>query len=135
MIKVSLIGSTNKMIPLNYLFASGVFGNGKPHPEGGNMAKVDWNPKKKDIFPRRWCQVLSLTSTSSTYKDRKRSARPTNAGSRFWLVVFCNSARETSVCSRCLYCSWCLACTAFCHAVSCPRLNTGRSIPGEHLHR
>src|SRR5450432_3844648 len=33
-------------------YLAGVPGNGKPFPDGARMAKIHWNPKKMETFPR-----------------------------------------------------------------------------------
>ena len=46
-------------------YRAGVPGNGKPFPDGSKMAKIHWNPKKKETFPGgRRCRAPSITSTS-----------------------------------------------------------------------
>src|SRR5438552_19067173 len=32
-------------------YQSGIPGNGKPFPDGSQMAKIHWNPKKMEVFP------------------------------------------------------------------------------------
>jgi hypothetical protein len=33
-------------------YAAGIPGNGRPFPDGAKMAKIHWNPKKMEAFPR-----------------------------------------------------------------------------------
>src|SRR5438552_13785209 len=34
-------------------YKAGIPGNGKPFPDGSQMAKIHWNPKKMEVFPNR----------------------------------------------------------------------------------
>jgi hypothetical protein len=32
-------------------YKQGVFGNGRPFPDGAKMVKIHWNPKKQQTYP------------------------------------------------------------------------------------
>src|SRR6266480_4289669 len=54
-------------------YQSGIPGNGKPFPDGSNMAKVHWNPKKLDTLPTATVPA-SLHDGDFMVKDSKRFA-------------------------------------------------------------
>src|SRR5436190_20796834 len=45
-------------------YQSGIPGNGKPFPDGSQMAKIHWNPKSSRRSPPRPCPEAYMTSTS-----------------------------------------------------------------------
>jgi hypothetical protein len=54
-------------------YESGVPGNGKPFPDGAKMAKVHWNPKKLETFPKATVPA-SQHDVDFMVKDSKRFA-------------------------------------------------------------
>src|SRR3989475_1535520 len=54
-------------------YQSGIPGNGKPFPDGSKMAKIHWNPKKNETFPRTTVPA-SLHDVDFMVKDSKRFA-------------------------------------------------------------
>jgi hypothetical protein len=45
-------------------YKAGSPGNGQPFPDGSQMAKIHWVPKKLETFPRRPCRARCMTSIS-----------------------------------------------------------------------
>ena len=54
-------------------YQSGIPGNGKPFPDGSQMAKIHWNPKKMETFPTATVPA-SLHDVDFMVKDSKRFA-------------------------------------------------------------
>ena len=54
-------------------YKSGIPGNGKPFPDGSQMAKIHWNPKKMETFPSATVPA-SLHDVDFMVKDSKRFA-------------------------------------------------------------
>jgi hypothetical protein len=55
-------------------FKAGVPGNGKPFPDGAKMAKIHWNPKKKEATPGQPLVPDTLHDIDFMVKDSKRFA-------------------------------------------------------------
>jgi hypothetical protein len=55
-------------------FKAGVPGNGKPFPDGAKMAKIHWNPKKKEAEPGQPLAPNSLHDIDFMVKDSKKFA-------------------------------------------------------------
>src|SRR3989449_7136183 len=54
-------------------YKAGIPGNGKPFPDGSQMAKIHWNPKKMETFPSATVPA-SLHDVDFMVKDSKRFA-------------------------------------------------------------
>jgi len=54
-------------------YKAGIPGNGKPFPDGSQMAKIHWNPKKMEVFPTATVPG-SLLDVDFMVKDSKRFA-------------------------------------------------------------
>src|SRR3984957_894230 len=55
-------------------YKAGVPGNGKPFPDGAKMAKIHWNPAKKDTYPGQPLVPNTLHDIDFMVKDGKRFA-------------------------------------------------------------
>jgi len=55
-------------------YQAGVPGNGKPFPDGAKMAKIHWNPTKKETYPGQPLVPNSLHDIDFMVKDSKRFA-------------------------------------------------------------
>ena len=53
-------------------FKAGVPGNGKPFPDGAKMAKIHWNPKKRETYPGQPLVPDTLHDIDFMVKDSKR---------------------------------------------------------------
>src|SRR5213083_3162767 len=54
-------------------YRAGIPGNGKPFPDGSEMAKIHWSPKKMETFPSATVPA-SLHDVDFMVKDSKRFA-------------------------------------------------------------
>ena len=72
-------------------YLAGVPGNGKPFPDGANMAKVYWSPQKKETFP---AATVPGTQHDVDFmvKDSKRFA---DSGEWGWTVFEYDAASDT----------------------------------------
>ena len=55
-------------------YKAGVPGNGKPFPDGAKMAKIHWNPKKKETYPGQPLVPTTQHDVDFMVKDGKRFA-------------------------------------------------------------
>jgi hypothetical protein len=55
-------------------YKAGVPGNGKPFPDGARMAKIHWNPIKKEAYPGQPLVPNTLHDIDFMVKDSKRFA-------------------------------------------------------------
>jgi Cytochrome P460 len=55
-------------------YKDGIPGNGQPFPDGAKMAKIHWNPKKKDTYPGLPLVPNTLHDIDFMVKDSKRFA-------------------------------------------------------------
>src|SRR5277367_5399234 len=55
-------------------YKSGIPGNGKPFPDGAKMAKIHWNPIKKETYPGQPLVPNTLHDIDFMVKDSKRFA-------------------------------------------------------------
>ena len=72
-------------------YKSGIPGNGKPFPDGSQMAKIHWNPKKMEAFPTATVPG-SLHDVDFMVKDSKRFA---DSGGWGWGAFKYNAASDT----------------------------------------
>src|SRR5947208_4086449 len=72
-------------------YKSGIPGNGKPFPDGSQMAKIHWNPKKMEVFPTATVPG-SLHDVDFMVKDSKRFAA---SGGWGWGAFKYNAASDT----------------------------------------
>src|SRR3989475_6919703 len=72
-------------------YKSGIPGNGKPFPDGSQMAKIHWNPKKMEVFPTATVPG-SLHDVDFMVKDSKRFA---DSGGWGWGAFKDNAASDT----------------------------------------
>jgi len=72
-------------------YKSGIPGNGKPFPDGSQMAKIHWNPKKMETFPSATVPA-SLHDVDFMVKDSKRFA---DSGGWGWAAFKYNAASDT----------------------------------------
>jgi len=55
-------------------YQAGIPGNGKPFPDGAKMAKIHWNPKKRETYPGQPLVPNTLHDIDFMVKDSKRFA-------------------------------------------------------------
>ena len=55
-------------------YKAGAPGNGKPFPDGAKMAKIHWDPKKKETYPGQPLVPTTLHDIDFMVKDSKRFA-------------------------------------------------------------
>ena len=72
-------------------YQSGIPGNGKPFPDGSKMAKIHWNPKKNEAFPKTTVPA-SLHDVDFMVKDGKRFA---DSGGWGWAYFKYDAASDT----------------------------------------
>jgi hypothetical protein len=60
--------------PMIDAYKAGFPGNGKPFPDGAKMAKIHWNPKKKETYPGQPLVPNTLHDIDFMVKDSKRFA-------------------------------------------------------------
>src|SRR5262245_3651134 len=72
-------------------YQSGIPGNGKPFPDGAKMAKIHWNGKKHESFPKTMVPG-SLHDVDCMVKDSKRFA---DSGGWGWAAFKYNAATDT----------------------------------------
>src|SRR5947208_5716291 len=72
-------------------YKSGIPGNGKPFPDGSQMAKIHWSPKKMEAFPSATVPA-SLHDVDFMVKDSKRFA---DSGEWGWAAFKYSAASDT----------------------------------------
>ena len=72
-------------------YRAGVPANGKPFPDGSNMAKIHWKPNKNQYFPDTTVPG-TLNDVDFMVKDRKRFA---DSGGWGWAVFKYDAASDT----------------------------------------